>query len=176
MGQVRWSVDPKATVPLRFDDADFLDALRADGDAEDPRPLASLLDVKVAADVDFSAMVADGVCIVARETITGPESDRLQVAMQLAERRGTKYNANDYNREWWATWVLGVTDEVDGLPDQLRKGLNSADKSQRAEAICNRLLPLGVRQRLFARLRAHEEAVKAPAMRDPQPSAATAED
>src|SRR3990172_7912935 len=109
MGQVRWSVDPNATVALRFTDEDFIEALQNDKGRE-TKALALLLEVEDAADYDFSEMVEDGVVITARESITGPEYDHLQVVMQLAERKGPRYNAADYNREWWAPWVRGLSD------------------------------------------------------------------
>jgi len=167
MGQVRWSVDPNATVALRFTDEDFIEALQNDKGRE-TKALALLLEVEDAADYDFSEMVEDGVVITARESITGPEYDHLQVVMQLAERKGTRYNAADYNRDWWATWVRGLSDEVDGIPPKLRQGMASSDKRQREEAISSRQLPKRTRQMLFARLRAHEDAVNMPALRDPK--------
>lgn len=162
MGLIRWTVDPRATVRLRFDDEEFVAALIADdGDAD--RPLARLLGKKSAQDFDFSNFVADGVWMTARAGIRGDEEDELLRAMQQRDaRQGVKTDPGAYNNLWFATWVLEVGADDGDLP----KGLSSNAKRNRVEAVA--ALPTYIRDALFCRLRVHEDSQNAPAIRDPE--------
>lgn len=163
-GSVRWSVDPKATTRLRFDDPAFEEALRCDDD-DDDKPIARVLGVKHAADFDFSSFVADGVYLDARLGITGAEEDELTRSMvQDDARRGTKMDPGKYNNLWFAMWVVAVGDELSedsGIPG----GLSAGSRKVRADTVAG--LPVPVRDALLARLRSHVDAQTKPAMRDP---------
>lgn len=168
-GRVRWSVDPKATKRIRFDDAEFHAALTADA-AKENSPLAKLLDVPAAADADFSDFIADGVYINARIGITAGEEDQLQnMAQQDDARQGVKVDVDRYNRAWFAVWVLGVGSDEPGA--EPAAGLSDPSKRRREDAIG--ALPAPVRSALFARLRVHVDDVSRPAMRDPRLSPTT---
>lgn len=164
MSNIRWSVDPKSSKPLRFDDPEFVEALEADhGNADDGKkagPLAMLLGVKRATDYDFGGFIEDGVAIHARHGITGVDEDRLLTNAQMS---GERVNIEIANNRWFATWVHRVTDECD--PSGVPTDLQSSNRKKREEAFGQ--LPTGVRKALITRLRVHADAASEPAMRDP---------
>ncbi|MBK8260270.1 MAG: hypothetical protein IPK80_02910 [Nannocystis sp.] len=165
IGNVRWSVDPRATKRIRFDDTDFQDALIGDASREGT-PLAKLLEAEAATDGDFTAFIADGVYLDARLGITAGEDDQLQNhAQQDDARKGVKVDIDRYNRAWFATWVLGVGTDDTEATGAIPPGLSAGRKSDREAAIGS--LPTPVRAVLFARLRAHVDDVSRPALRDP---------
>lgn len=169
---VRWSVDPTQTVALRFDDMEFVEALEDDERDEDS-PLAQLLGVKHASEVDFAALVSGGVTIHARLGIPAKKADKLTLIAQASDRKqGMRYNAEAYNEAWFAAWVTKVTDEVS--PTRVPADLSSPIETARGEAVGR--LPDALRGQLFARLRVHVDKAGKPAKRDPKPSPGTAAD
>lgn len=171
----RLEVSTDATVPLRFDDAEFLEALVADATDDTlapamgaPRrgPLATLAGVRDIRDFDFSGFVDDGWVLHARRSITGDEEDALANAGQ---RQGGGLDVAAYNRAWWATWVrrvsLDAADEVDGGTQRALAKLSSPNSRARQDAFGG--LPVETRDGFMVRLRAHVDAASRPADRDP---------
>lgn len=169
---IRWTVDPRETTRIMFDDPDFVAALEADATKEGS-PLATLLGMMGgrAADADFSDFVAEGVYLDVRLGITAGEEDQLQnYAQQDDARKGVKYDVDRHNRKWFGAWVTGVGDAM-GADSKLPKGLSSARRGDREDAVG--ALPAAVRGALFARLRVHTDHANRPAMRDPLQSRST---
>jgi len=176
MARLRFSTDPTATVPLRFDDPEFIAALEADdqvtgdegdeGDGQPARPLAKLLGVKRAADYDFSPFVDMGVCIHARRAVPGGDEDALYTA---AAKASGGIDIGTFNRRRWALWVKRVTiedsEDLDPADRRTFNNLSSQKSRDREEAAAE--LPSSVRSAMFTRLRAHTDAQSKPADRDP---------
>lgn len=160
MGMIRYTVDPKAEIALRFDDPDFLEALAtADGDFADQ--LERLLAAKPA-EADLSAFVADGVVIHARAGITGREDDKLGNASQQADaRKGIKVDVPAANESLWGAWVVRVSDNDESVP----QALSDRNRDRRQEAFGQLLAP--VKDAMMARLVVHVRDVKRGALRDP---------
>jgi len=168
MGNVRWTVDPRATVALRFDDDDFIAALKtAEGDFRDK--LESLLGGPPEA-ADFSDLVGDGVVIHARAGITGREDDDLgNRAQQSDARRGIKVDVAAANAALWGVWVTTVEDEAGSVPEKL------ASRNQATRESAYLMLPATLKDVLMARLQVHIRDAKRGAMRDPAQTKARAE-
>lgn len=170
---------PASSVPLRFDDPEFLQALEEDG--KDPDTLnekgigrlAALLEVKNALDYDWSPFIEDGYVIHARTAITGSEEDAVFTS---AQRPGGGGDLAAVHENWWSTWVKGVSMEgwgADDIPqDQARAmaNLSSPNRKTRGDAFGN--LPTVVRNGFRVRLRVHIDAASRPADRDPAKVAA----
>lgn len=167
------SANRNATVPLRFDDEAFADALRADASVEDKAfeltgkgPLARLLGVAKATDYDLTDAIADGWTIHARQSITGAEEDEL---VNVGQRKGGGTDIVAHNKEWWATWVRAVTmdnaDDADPATRRVLDALSSRNDKARGEAYSS--LPVPTRDAFTARLRAHVDVQGRPADRDP---------
>lgn len=160
-------VSQTATVPLRFDDPDFVTALVRDGDTPGGvGPLAQLLEVRKAADVDFSPFVDDGYVIHARPLI---KTDERSTMINVGQKAGGGVDVKAAQRNLWASWVTRVTvDEDLALSDQMRTsfaGLCHRQPKTREDAFGE--LPSTTADRLMARLRVHIEAAGRPADRDP---------
>lgn len=160
MGQVRWTVDPRETIALRFDDQDFLDTLAsAEGDFKDQleRWLGG-----PPADADLSAFVADGVVIHAKAGITGREDGKLgNDSQQKDARQGIKVDVPRATESLWGAWVTGVEDTDGSLP----VGLSAPNRAKREETFALLLAP--VQDALTARLRVHIRGANRDALRDP---------
>lgn len=175
--RIRLSVNADATTALRFDDAEFVEAIRADGRAveedadgdEVKRPLAKLLGVPVASDFDFTPFVEDGWTLHAVMAVEGSSEDDLYSAAQTAKG---KFDLAAFNARRWALWVTRVTvQDAEGMPPADRRvldGLCGRSRRGREEAV--RRLPTAVRAAFLARLRVHTDAAGRPAERDPKPA------
>ena len=165
MGTIRWTVDPKAEVALRFDDADFLAALQAStGDQADS--LERLLGCPPV-DATFDMFINDGVVIMARAGITGREDDELgNRAQQSDARKGIKVDVYEANIASWGVWVVAVDDKDRSLP----AGLSDRNRKRREEAFG--ALPAGIKDVLTARLGVHIKAATRGPLRDPNKVAA----
>ena len=160
MGHVRWTVDPKEEVALRFDDEDFTGALKASvGDMHDQ--LERLLGVPPA-DATFDSLVADGVVIMARAGITGREDDELGNRSQQADaRKGIKVDVPEASAAQWGVWVVAVRDNEGAVPAAL------SDRNRRRREEAFGALPSGLKDALSARLLVHIKEANAGALRDP---------
>lgn len=160
MGMIRYTVDPKETVALRFDDPDFLDALAsAEGDFYDQ--LERLLG-GVPAEADLSGFVADGVVLHARASVSGREDGRLgNDSQQDDARKGIKVDVPRATESKWGLWVPSVEDAAGGVP----AGLSDRNRAVRQETFG--ALPAPVQDAFVARLRVHERDARRDALRDP---------
>lgn len=161
MAHVRWTVDPREEVALRFDDDNFTAALKAAaGDLADS--LERLLGGPPA-DATFDALIADGVVIMARAGITGREDDELgNRAQQSDARKGIKVDVHEANLAQWGAWVTGVQDSAGEAP----AGLSDRNRKRREEAFG--ALPAPLKNALAARLIIHVREATAGALRDPK--------
>ncbi len=160
-------VDNAATVPLRFDDPAFIDALERDGADPDVRgPLAQAMEVRKAAEVDFSGYVEDGWTIYARPSI---RTDERSNVINVGQKQGGGVDVKEALRSLWASWVTGVSvaEDLELSPAMIRmiKALGSHARKAREDAFGD--LPSSTGDRLMARLRAHIDDVNRPADRDP---------
>ena len=160
-GHVRWSVDPKEEVALRFDDENFTAALKASaGDLADS--LERLLGGPPA-DATFDALIADDVVIMARAGIGHRADNELgNRSQQRDARKGVKVDVHEANIAQWGAWVVGVTDAVGNVPS----GLSSRKRRDREDAFG--ALPAGLADYLTARLMIHVREAKRGALRDPR--------
>lgn len=160
MGLIRYTVDPKETVALRFDDPDFIEALAsADGDFHDQ--LERLLG-GAPSEADVSAFVADGVVIHARASVSGRDDARLgNDSQQDDARKGIKVDVPRATESKWGLWVLRVEDTDGSVP----AGLSDRNKAVRQETFG--ALPAPVQDAFVARLRVHERDARRDALRDP---------
>lgn len=174
MARLRLSVDPSATVPLRFDDPEFLEALEND-DRDDAKknangqgPIASIFGTLKATDRDLSAFADDGYVLHAREAIQGKDEDAIANATQ---RQSGGVDIGALGEAHWSHWVLRVDvppETLEDLPPRDRSvfaELSSPNRKTRGEALSK--LPTFVRDGFRARLRAHVDSVSRPADRDP---------
>ncbi len=159
-GHVRWSVDPNEEVALRFDDDDFLAALKASaGDLADS--LERLLGGPPA-DATFGSLIEDDVVIMARAGISSRQDDELgNRSQQRDARKGVKIDVHEANVAQWGAWVTGIQDNAGSVP----AALNSRKRRDREEAFG--ALPSGLADVLTARLMIHVREAKAGALRDP---------
>jgi hypothetical protein len=166
--------DASSTVPLRFDDAEFMAALESDDrdrdEGDKSGPLAQLLGVSKASEFAFDDFAADGWTIHARQSITGQEEDTL---FTNGQRAGGGVDLAAFNQYWYSVWALRVTlgddAELDTRTKAALAGLCSPNRKVRADAYG--ALPSVVRNAFRARLRAHVDAASRPAARDPQKTA-----
>jgi len=160
MGLIRYTVDARETVALRFDDPGFVEALAsADGDFHDQ--LERLLGGPPA-EADLSAFIADGVVIHARAGVTGRDDARLgNDSQQDDARKGIKVDVPRATESKWGLWVLRVEDTDGSVP----AGLSDRNKAVRQETFG--ALPAPVQDAFVARLRVHERDARRDALRDP---------
>lgn len=162
------TADRNTTVPLRFDDPDFIEALERDASDEQDdvkTPLARLLGVKRAADFDFSPYTEINFTLNARPAVGG-KADK---DVYTDARKGEGFDVAAFNAKRWSLWVLGasVSEEVTW---PLKDGaafakLSSTDRGTR-EAGYNDL-EARLQSVLTCRLRVHIDAAGRPADRDP---------
>lgn len=164
MGAVRYTVSPDATVPLRFNDPEFLAALANDevevADGEIARPLAKALGVPRASEADFSPYVDDGVVITVRAGITGDDETEWYKAGQGDKDKG--WDLTGFQRRLFSMWVRAVKDDCD--PSVLPVNLSSHKRTEREAAFG--ALPLDVYKAFLVRVRVHADAATSPAVRD----------
>lgn len=163
---VRWDVSPDASVPLRFDDRDFIEALEAETAKDtDSRPLAKLLDVEVAEEWDFSALVEGELTIHARLGITAKARDDALTLAQIPTGSGSKVGVAEFNARNFADWVVQVTDNR-GAATRIPRGLNIPGQPRGTREAAFGALPDALRRPLIARLRVHTDKAGRPAVRD----------
>lgn len=166
MGMIRYVVDPKETVALRFDDPGFVEALAsADGDFHDQ--LERLLGGPPT-EADLSGFIADGVVIHARAGVTGRDDARLgNDSQQDDARKGIKVDVPRATESKWGLWVLRVEDaeSIAGIAGGVPAGLSDRNKAVRQETFG--ALPAPVQDAFVARLRVHERDARRDALRDP---------
>lgn len=168
MGVVQWDVEQTATKRLRFDDPEFLEALALPEDTDETSLYAkvrSALGVSPSS-ADASGMAADGVYLDVRRNITGAEEDQLtNVSQQKDSRKGYKFDADAAHCWFLGTWVTGVGDDVDGIPQWLKDGSSRPTPKLRHEVW--RKCPAPLRSLILARVRVWEHTAMAPVVRDP---------
>ena len=168
-------VESGATVPLRFDDLDFLRALEEDGqDPDSTGVLARAMEVAKATDVDFSPFIEDGWVLHVRPNI---RSDERSAMLNAGQKSGGGVDVREALRSQWGSWVMRVTvdDDLELTPKMAAtfKALSSTNRKAREDAYGE--LPSQTADRLTCRLRAHIEAARRPADRDPDKTLGEAE-
>lgn len=163
---IRLSVDPTSTVALRFDDPEFLEALRTE-DEDKKKTFTALLGGEEPAEYDFSPYVEDGWWIRIRKGITGHEDDVISNRSQQEDaRKGVKLDVAGANETLLATWVKAVGCDDDGHADkQLIAKLS--DRRQRVREAAWAEVETGVRGAFLMRVRVFIDEQHRPAERDP---------
>lgn len=167
-------VESGATVPLRFDDPEFIRAIEEDDTQEGRGTLAQLMEAKKAGDVDMSPFVEDGWVLHTRPSI---RIDERSTQYNAGQRAGGGVDLKEALRAMWATWVMGVAvaDDLELTPKMAAtlRALSNPNRKSREDAFGE--LPSGTACVLMARLRAHVDAVDALAHRDPGQTAPKAQ-
>jgi len=159
-----------SSVPLRFDDVEFLEALErdsADEHDEVKTPLARMLGCKRAADYDLSPFIEVGLTIHARPAVLAKGT---KDAYTDARRGDGGADVAVFDARMWTLWVTRVTvnEEVqfEDAPNQRVWGmLSRPDKRSQGEGFD--LLEERIQKVLSVRLRVHREARDRAADRDP---------
>ena len=157
----RMTADRDAVLQLRFDDPDFIAALERDADDTDDdvkHPLARLLDVKRAADFDFSAYTEVGFHVLAQVTVPGNAEKNLYTDA----RKGDSVDIALFNAKRWALWAVGVgaNEGVTFVPKDAEAYalMGSADKAKRQQGFSS--LERRFQDLLTCRLRVHIVGVR----------------
>lgn len=160
-------VDSGTTVPLRFDDPEFVRAIEDDDATTEGRgTLAQVLEAKKAGDVDLSPYVEDGWVLHVRPSI---RIDERGAQYNAGQKAGGGVDIKEALRSQWGSWVMSVSlaEDLELTPKMAAqiKALCNPNRKAREDAFGD--LPSETASILIARLRVHIDGITRPADRDP---------